>query len=218
MSAKLSIYGTYLQDFIAKVKYLAASNLTAELEDSKTKKNEIMKPEVATKELNRQMDVAANDIRKADTLIPVLDNYCSVLPLIIRDISLHEEDDPPISFVLKNLVVGSLSGIISLFQMYFRLHYKIANFEKNDAVKDKFMSYRLLDYVRLLQILSWFVPVTPVFSSPNRKVYTELEPLFKAIESDLIYTTLESKTQKLSMYWRSQAERDLIHQGRALPE
>lgn len=160
------------------------------------------------------MEAVVSTIRKADTLVPVLDAFCAVLPLILKEISAHEAEDPPLSFVLKNLAVSAVSSVISLFDLYYKAHYRIANFEKNDSVRERFMSYRLFDYVRLLQVASWFVPITPIFPEIDRKFYLTIEPLYKAVESDQIYSTFESKSLRLSNYWKSQAERDLINQGR----
>jgi hypothetical protein len=216
MSSKLAQHGAYLQDFIAKVKQISASQMLAEIEDRKLKDSTVMKPEEA-KALNKKMDSEVNEIRKQDTLIPALDHFCAALPLVIAEITKHEEEDPPISFVLKNLVVGAISSVIGLFEYYYKMHYRIANFERNDSVKDRFASYRLIDYVRLLQIAAWFVPIRPIYKAPDCKIYQHLDPLFKAAESDSLYTTLESKSQKLSNYWKTQAERDLINLGRAIP-
>jgi hypothetical protein len=215
MSAKLAAHGVYLQDYIGKVKQLATTALTAELEDSKMRENKTTKPEAA-RELNRDMDNMINNIRKVDTLVPALDAFCGSLPLIVKEINIHEAEDPPLSFVLKNLVVAAVSSTVNLFDLYYRTHYRMANFEKNDSVRDRFFSFRVVDYVRLLQILSWFIPVCPVFPDIDRKMYTQIEPLFKAVESDQIYSVFESKTSKLANYWKSQAERDLMNQGREI--
>ena len=216
MSSKPSQHGSYLQDFIAKIKQASASNLLNEIEDRKLRDSTVMKPEAA-KALNKQMDDEVNNLRKLDTLIPAMDHYCAVLPIVIADIVKHEAEDPPIYFALKNLVLGSISSVLGLFDYYYKMHYRIANFERNDSVRDRFASYRLIDYVKIVQIAGWFVPIKPIYKEPTCKIYQLLEPLFKACESDSFYTTLESRSQKLANYWKSQAERDLINQGRAIP-
>lgn len=215
MSAKLATHGVYLQDFIGKLKQYATTNFAEELADGKLRENKAMKPEAA-REQNSNLDNAVHNIRKADTLVPALDAFCGALPQIVKEISTHEAENPPLSFVLKNLVVAAVSSAISLFDLYYRIHYKMANFEKNDSVRDRFFSYRLMDYVRLLQVISWFVPISPVLPEIDRKIYTFIEPLYKATESDQIYTTFETKTTKLANYWKSQAERDLMNQGREI--
>lgn len=78
----------------------------------------------------------------------------------------------------------------------------MAALDKSGEHKEKFLNYRLLDYVRILQIASWFVPISPILKPANKKIYAELEPLFKSVESDSLYSTLESRLQKISLYWK----------------
>lgn len=215
MSGKLAAHGVYLQDYIGKVKQLLTTAYTDKLDDARLRDSKPMKPE-ESKELTRGLDDVVHNIRKVDTLVPALDAYCGALPLVVKEITASEEENPQLAKVLKNLVVASVACTVSLFDLYYRAHYRLANLEKNDTVREKFSSFRLLDYVRLLQIVSWFLPVCPVLPEMDRKLFGFLEPLFKATESDQIYSTFETKTTKLGNYWKSQAERDLMNQGREI--
>lgn len=113
MSKKLAPYGAYLQDFIARVKYFSAS--TGDIDEAKVKKGGAVAQLESNKETLKEFEAIATEIRKEGALLNALDNYCAILPTIIKEISTYETEDPPISYVLKNLVVASLNSVISLF-------------------------------------------------------------------------------------------------------
>src|SRR5687768_13766101 len=98
MFAKLASHGVNLQDLIGRLKHYASTLHTDELSDAKLRENKAMKPEAA-REQNRDLDNIVTNIRKADTLVPALDAFCGALPQIVKEISTHEADNPPLSFV-----------------------------------------------------------------------------------------------------------------------
>jgi ERCC4-related helicase len=79
------------------------------------------------------------------------------------------------------------------------------------------LSVRVVDYVRLVQITMWFVPLKPVIEIQPKEFYSIVEPLFKSIESEQLYMTLQKKVQRMSLFWKSQAERDKMNKGRDVP-
>ena len=217
MSQILGKYGVYLQDFIAKIKQMTVSPISDELKDQLSRL-ESSRTQEATKLVNAQINEAANEIRRGgEPLITVLDVFCEVLPEIVRTISDHEMENPPLSFVLKSLVVSSISSVGALFEAYYKMHYRLANSQMDNNARERFLGTRILDYVRLLQITLWFFPVRPVVSVRKEGVYGFIEPLFKSVESDTIYRSMQTRVQKMGQYWRSQAERDKVNRGREIP-
>ena len=114
MSSKLAPYGVYLQDFTSKIKQFATS--TADIDQSKNKKQQSAVAVLdSNKETIREFEAVSQEIRKEGMLIFALDNYCAILPQIVKQITAHEAEDPPVSFVLKNLVTASIQAVVSLF-------------------------------------------------------------------------------------------------------
>lgn len=208
----------YLQDFMAKINSYSTSPLTSEIGGQNFKAAPDLSKAAQARALEEKIDAAVFKITKEAGLPPVLDNYCATLPLIIKEVSDRAEEDPMMAYVLRNLVVASLLSVISLLQFFYRIHYKLANLKRNPDMKEGLLNYKLVDYIRLMQIIGWFVPVSPVFNPPSRRIYAELEPLFKAVESEQLYSSIFGRFQKMGSYWRAQSERDLINQGRSIPE
>lgn len=215
MSEILSQYGTYLQDFISRAKSISATNMLEDINGTKVRKGNMI-PE-QSRELVKNIDAVGERIRKSENILGLMDTYSAVLPIVINSINEHEKEDPPLAFVLKRLVVASVMSCISLMDLYYKVFYRIANIEHNNVYKERFNDFRLVDYVRIMQITAWFSPVRPVFTPSPKKVYQVLEPMLKSVETDSLYGTLESRLQKLSIFWRSQAERDILYQGRDIP-
>jgi hypothetical protein len=216
----LGKHALVLQDFIAKIKSLGATTVNDEIQGKRPDK--IANPtQEQAKQLIKEYEGPLSEIRKMDNLVSALDHYCLAFPLIVKDLNEFAQENPPITFVVRKLLVASLHSVVGVFELYFKGHYKLATLEKSNhtSVKERFFSYRLLDYVRTLQITSWFIPVTPVYITPEnvKKLYKVLEPLFKAVESDQLYTSIMSKLNRIQSFWKSQAERDLVNQGRVIP-
>lgn|SRR3990167_3219895 len=216
----LGKHAVVLQDFIAKIRSLGATSVADELQGKKGDK--ITNPtQEQAKQIIKEYDTPMHEIRKADTLVSSLDHYCLAFPLLVKDLHEFAQENPPITFVVRKLLVASLHAVVGLFEVYFKGHYKLAVLEKSNhsSVKERFFSYRLLDYVRLLQITSWFIPVAPIYTPPDgiKKLYKIIEPLFKAVESDQLYNSLMSKLNRIQSFWKGQAERDLVNQGRVIP-
>jgi hypothetical protein len=45
-----------------------------------------------------------------------------------------------------------------------------------------------------------------------------LSRLFKSAETDRLYSAIAHKYRKIADYWSSQIKRDLMHEGKAIPE
>lgn len=86
MSKNLAPFGVYLQDFIAKTKQFTLSSIDI---DEKQKKFGIAHTPEVTRETIREHEGVSADIRKEGQLLSVLDNYCAVLPIIIKEITTH---------------------------------------------------------------------------------------------------------------------------------
>jgi len=215
--ATLSQYADYLQLFLSKLKFYSATNIEQEMIEENAKIQATSLDEQARKQAS--LEEAIKSINQGNSIFGTLDHFCALLPVMAKDISAQEMEDPPLSFFLKNLLAASVNSMISLFTLYYRLHLRLASLEHNSSAKSRYYDSRLVDYIRVLQVASWFVPVCTVFVSPsNKKVYDHLEPLFKSVESDQLYTSLDSRLQKIAQFWRTQGERDLINQGREVPE
>lgn len=216
----LGKHAAVLQDFISKIRAFGASSVTEEIQGKKP--DRIPNPtQEQAKQMIREYEAPLHEIRKMDTLVSALDHYCLAFPLIVKDLNDHATENPPVTFVCRKLLLASLHAVVGLFEVYFKGHYKLATLEKSNhsTVKERFFSYRLLDYVRVLQIASWFIPVAPVYTPPDgsKKLYKLLEPLFKAVENEQLYVSLTSKFNRMQSFWKGQAERDLINQGRVIP-
>jgi hypothetical protein len=174
-------------------------------------------------EPNKQLKAMIEDTtvqvrRGGESLIQALDVFCEVLPEIIQAINQNEMENPTVSFLLKNLVLGAVNTVLALFESYYRAHYTLAGFEQDSgAIKERYLSVRVVDYVRLVQITMWFVPLKPVIEIQPKEFYSIVEPLFKSIESEQLYMTLQKKVQRMSLFWKSQAERDKMNKGRDVP-
>lgn len=205
-----------LQNYIAKIKALTSTSLP-DLDNLRSQNKDPSKANI-TEDTLAELDRLSSEIRRSDSLVGCLDNYCSVLPIIVKEITTaHSEDQEALAFV-KNLVLVSIGVTLSLFQLYFKIHFRRNEFDKAKTQKEKFLVFRAVDYVRVLQILSWFSPIQPNLKPLNKKLCNELEPILKSVESENMYQAIDYRFQKIAVFWKSQAERDVIHSGRSVPE
>jgi hypothetical protein len=170
--------------------------------------------------MKASIEETTNQVRRGgESLIHALDVFCEVLPEIIQAVNSNEMENTTVAFLLKNLVVGSVNTVLALFEAYYRAHYSLAGFEQDSGpIRERYLSVRVVDYVRLVQISFWFVPLKPVIEIQPKEYYSIVEPLFKSVESDQLYMTLQKKVQRMSLFWKAQAERDKMNQGREVPK
>jgi hypothetical protein len=218
MSQSLGKFTLYLQDFIGKVKSYTVSQAADQIKEMAAKLEGSRNSE-PNKQLKAMIEDTTVQVRRGgESLIQALDVFCEVLPEIIQAINQNEMENPTVSFLLKNLVLGAVNTVLALFESYYRAHYTLAGFEQDSgAIKERYLSVRVVDYVRLVQITMWFVPLKPVIEIQPKEFYSIVEPLFKSIESEQLYMTLQKKVQRMSLFWKSQAERDKMNKGRDVP-
>ena len=219
MSQSLGKYTLYLQDFIGKVKSFTVSQAAEQIKEMAAKIEGSRNSE-QNKQLKAAVEETTNQVRRGgESLVHALDVYCEVLPEIIQAVNQNEMENTTVAFLLKNLVVGSVNTVLALFESYYRAHYTLAGFEQDSGpIKERYFSTRIVDYVRLVQITLWFVPLKPVIEIQPKEYYAVVEPLFKSVESDQLYMTLQKKVQRMASFWKSQAERDKMNKGRDVPK
>lgn len=83
---------------------------------------------------------------------------------------------------------------------------------------DTFANKRIVDFVKLSQILLYSEPVTAIYEPTlNDSLIQNLPRLLKSVENDRLYSAVAHKMRKVADYWSSQIQRDLMHSGKGIP-
>lgn len=106
-----------------------------------------------------------------------------------------------------------------MWTFYERCCFELTEAQQNNKIFDTFLNKKVVDFVKLSQMLLYFEPIVSIYK-PNldASLMNHLPRLLKSVEGERLYSGLENKFRKISDYWAQQIKRDLMNQGKGVPE
>lgn len=106
-----------------------------------------------------------------------------------------------------------------MWSFYERCCFELTESTQNNNIFDTFLNKKVVDFVKLGQMLLYLEPVVAIYKpSMGDNLLNSLPRLLKSVENERLYSSLANKFRKLADYWASQIKRDLMNQGKGLPE
>lgn len=95
----------------------------------------------------------------------------------------------------------------------------MAETNHSSKIFDNFLNKRIVDFVKLSQILLYMEPVNAIYKPTlSDSLMKTLPGLLKSVENERLYSSIAHKFRKVADYWSSQIKRDLMNSGKSIPE